>query len=336
MISSDTRVHSEKSKASGEWLGQHAVWLATMLWLALVAVKALRVANMNPQTALAILGSPEALSVAFFVLLTAIPTVFGALGFVAFYWGFGVSEDRSAVESVAAASVYLLALAFIAVIAPLATTILLVALPVAALAFHIRDKRRREAPRIDDPAVVEVKATIETAEALLAELAEIGEITASSDLARVEDLNRRMSDVTRRLTAANDLVKTHELPQRQTRFRTSFTPKVFLVAMVGLQVITLSMPLLSSEPWLPPERLDTPSGQRVGYVMGEGDGEWVTLLAEDSRRISRLRAADLASRGICQTRSPNFWLSLTASDVMLSKRAPEYPPCDPKSDGNLD
>lgn len=137
-----------------------------MLWFALVAVKALRVAKMNPQTALAVLGSPEALSIAFFVLLAAIPTIFFAFGFVAWYWGFGTPEDRGVAKRVAAVSAYLVALTFTTAIAPLINTILVLMLPITTIAIHLHGSRRRAAPRIDHPVVVEARAIIEEAETL--------------------------------------------------------------------------------------------------------------------------------------------------------------------------
>ncbi|MGH8894163.1 MAG: hypothetical protein ACRDWY_12810 [Actinomycetes bacterium] len=57
--------------------------MATLMWLALVAVKALRVAKVNPQTTLAILGTSEIIGVAFFVLLSAVPILLLSLGLLA-------------------------------------------------------------------------------------------------------------------------------------------------------------------------------------------------------------------------------------------------------------
>jgi hypothetical protein len=324
----ETRVEPEKLNPLRGWLGQNAVWLATMLWFVLVAVKALRVAKMNPQTALVILGSSEVLRVAFFVLLTEAPILFIALAFAASYRGFDPRRGLGIEERVATISLYLVALTFTAATAPMAMMIVLLGLPMSALAIHLKDRRRRGVPRVEDPAVVEIRAAIEEAQVLEAELAGLGEITTATNRAQVDDVLKQRNAVTSRLRAANDLMKAHQLSQNQGRFR-SFTPKVFLIGMVGFQAVFLSLPLLSQTPWVPRERMATPSGPLVGYVMGEG--EWVTVLAEGSHQISRVRATDLKSRSICQTSSPNDWVSLTAIDVLSSNRTPEYPPCHPKS-----
>lgn len=328
MTASDLPVETKQTKATVDWIGQHVVWLATMLWLALVAVKALRVAKMNPQTALAILGSPEVLHVAFFVLLTAVPTLFFALGAAASFWGFDPLEDRGVAKRVAAFSVYLVALTFATAIAPMLNTILLLMFPIGALATYLTNRRQRNLMLPGD------LDTMDEAEALLAELENP---EASTDPARVADLSTRLRVVAEQLAVERDVAKveTDALAEKLARLESSpvttllksFNPKVFLVVMVASQVIPLSLPLLSSTPWLPPERLSTPSGQQVGYVMGEG--EWVVVLAADSRRISRLRAIDLSDRSICQTGDPDSWVSRTAIDVLFSSRTPNYPSCYP-------
>lgn len=96
---------------------------------------------------------------------------------------------------------------------------------------------------------------------------------------------------------------------------------VFVVAawMVGSAII--------SDPWIPLERVDTPAGSTVGYVLDESADE-VTILRDKPRDV--IRTGPVAERTYCvssRAMLPRKVSTLLATTVLLPNRGASYPEC---------
>ena len=82
-------------------------------------------------------------------------------------------------------------------------------------------------------------------------------------------------------------------------FRWKFRPRsgTDIGSLVGSAILIYV--ILSTEMWLPAEKLDVPSQPEfVGYVIGESS-EWTTVLREKERSIIRIPTRTIASREPC-------------------------------------
>ena len=84
--------------------------------------------------------------------------------------------------------------------------------------------------------------------------------------------------------------------------------------------------VVSDRMWVPLEVVTTDDRAVVGYVIQEGD--WLSVMADSDREITRLRNDDVASRTICQTKATSTpLLGRPLASILWSKNAPEYPAC---------
>jgi hypothetical protein len=74
--------------------------------------------------------------------------------------------------------------------------------------------------------------------------------------------------------------------------------------------------------WLPSEEIKLKDGTTfVGYVV-QVDGAWATILGEEDRRLSIIRARDIDRRRICST-TPDY-----GRPIMTLIPTPGTPACD--------
>ncbi len=101
--------------------------------------------------------------------------------------------------------------------------------------------------------------------------------------------------------------------------------KVIKVLEWGVLVFVAAVVLLTSEPWLPQERLHlTAAPIVVGYVIGADEGRYAVMWAAD-RTVVWIPTADVTGREVCVRDSRLLRRSLLA--VVVRWRTPHYPEC---------
>ncbi|MDQ1627134.1 MAG: hypothetical protein QOI54_878 [Actinomycetota bacterium] len=308
----------------------HLAWIASVTWFALVAVKALRVARMNSQTAIAILGSAEAVSVAFFVLVSMIPALSVILALWAVQWSAYLFANRSLPQRTLGVCLALLLLGVSIVLAPWflsGATLVLLAMG-GVLGLWVWKKGRPRwllggYSKPDEELLAQSIALKSEWEALKLQLDEAIAKAEYPDavLQRLEKLKTenealRTASEARLATAKDKLRRTQELIA------------FWFVITLSLNAASLFLAILSETPWRPSERLTINNGSsRVGYVVGEGD--WTSVILENSRRILLIKSSTIASRTICdEGRSYPQWRRSIA-DWLMSDTTPTYPRCKP-------
>jgi hypothetical protein len=76
---------------------------------------------------------------------------------------------------------------------------------------------------------------------------------------------------------------------------------------IGSLVISF---FFAAQMWLPTEVLETPNRRTVAYIL-EDEGEWITIVRENNRRLAYVRADSVLSRQVCDAdqlaTSPPLW-----------------------------
>src|SRR5450756_1340105 len=137
---------TEETKGRENWVFAHIAWIASITWFVLVAVKALRVSHMNSQTAIAILGSAEVVSVAFYVLVAVIPSLFLLGTMWTLNWIAVPSPNRTAPQKALGICIVVLLSSVIVFIAPWfypAIILVLLGVGLPAISLFRRWSRRR-------------------------------------------------------------------------------------------------------------------------------------------------------------------------------------------------
>lgn len=301
----------------------HLPWIASVTWFALVALKALRVAHLNTQTAIAILGSSEVVSVAFFVLVALAPLLLLNAVFWVLQWMSFRFADRTTPQRVLAVSSVLLLYGVGVFVTPWPFSALVLLGLVAVAIFWLVAKmlRRRTAARPAEPEpAYEVEAgELEAAWEQLRQRVEAGEISNS-------EAENSFSKMRQDLKAISAAVKADLAKWKRLRRRYQEQVKITWIIIGVFTAIDVFVPLLTSTPWRPAERLALSDGSsQVGYVVGEGD--WTTVLMENPRRIVRIKLSTIESRTVCQVHPTSRTWDRSISDLVGSDEVPRYPQC---------
>lgn len=308
----------------------HLPWIASVTWFGLVALKALRVAHLNTQTAIAILGSSEVVSVAFFVLVALAPLLLVNAGFWVLHWMFSRFADRTTPQRVLAVSAALLLYGVGVFVAPwpLATLFPLGLVVLgASWLWNKRPRRRTVArPTESQPAYVGEARELQAALEQLRQRVEAGELSNSE----AENSIRKINQDSKAILAASeaDLAKSEadlaKWKRRRRRYQEQL--QIYWIIIGVITAINVFVPLLTSAAWRPAERLALSDGSsQVGYVVGEGD--WTTVLMENPRRIVRIKLSTIESRTVCQVHPTSTTWTRSIVDLVGSDDVPRYPQC---------
>ena len=309
--------------SAGRVVVPHLPWIASVTWFGLVALKALRVAHLNTQTAIAILGSSEVVSVAFFVLVVLAPLLLVNAVFWVLQWMFFTFADRTTPQRVLAVSAALLLYVVCVFVTPwpLATFFPLYLVVLGAIWLWNKRPRRRTVARPAEPErayEVEV-AELEAAFEQLQQSIQAGELSNS-------DAENSISKVHQDLKAISAAVKADLAKWKRRRRRYQEQVKITWIIVGVLTAIDVFVPLLTSTPWRPAERLALSDGSsQVGYVVGEGD--WTTVLMENPRRILRIKLSTIESRTVCQVHPTSTTWTRSIADLVGADDVPRYPQC---------
>lgn len=322
----------EQAKGSASWVIGQIAWIASVTWFTLVAVKALRVAHMNEETAIAILGSSEVVGVAFFILVSLMPAIlfFGAMSVL--QWTSYAFAYRSLRQRAVGFCIWLLFLGVSVFISPWFYPLMIILLPLSVVPYWLwrwwLDRRTSPEPIEPEPAfIVETVEVLAALEHESAEAVKAGEFTDAASK-RVGKLRERASAAiaeSRTHLAMSEAVTT-KLAAKLRRSR----ELTWLMVIIGLflNIALALIPLLSSTPWRPAERLTLENGRsQIGYVVGEGD--WTTILIENPRQIQRIKSSTITVRSVCDVHSKSAAWTRSIADLITSTQVPTYPRCEP-------
>lgn len=142
--------------------------------------------------------------------------------------------------------------------------------------------------------------------------------------ARIEGLAVSDEDERHRLTdEINALID--QLRGRGAEIRQAMSSWNALRVFVGLGVaFYIVAAVLSSQPWLPLERVGARQGTVVGYVLRD-DGAWTDVLEDETRIVRTLKSEEIINRNFC-TREGNA-RSRTFMELIARKEPARYPKC---------
>lgn len=319
----DRAMPEAATTSAGRVVVPHLPWIASVTWFGLVALKALRVAHLNTQTAIAILGSSEVVSVAFFVLVALAPALLVNAPIWVMQWMSFRFADLTTPQRVLAVSAALLLYGVGVFVAPWPLATLFPLELVAFGAIWLWNKRPRgrsvARPTESQPDYVGEARRLQAALEQLQQRVEAGELSNSE----AENSFGKIGQDAKAISAASeaDLAK---WKQRRRRYQDQIQIAWIIIGV--LTAIYVSVPLLTSTAWRPAERLALSDGSsQVGYVVGEGD--WTTVLIENPRRIVRIKLSTIESRTVCQVHPTSTTWTRSIADLVGSDDVPRYPQC---------